>query len=264
MIIVPGPTDRAFYKAFIEGVFNARLAKVVNLDCKERIREKQRLLLELQVGERFYLGKFAALKIMRNNNAVYITIGVSKEGKATSTAYKFLNNIAGLRKSPVDLVVVSEDLEDRETSYETKLRSIFQSLESHQREYRIAKVQEHGKTYCMYWLEKPPGVKLMVLIQGINHFNFPGRCAVEDFVMCSCDEIIEQIKEKCKDIVELFYRDYKAGNKKLVSLLASYMCYTNFDKLVFDIFEEYSRAKKVLDIHDGLRKLVSLIENALT
>jgi len=264
LIVVPGKTDRSFYKAMFRKLFKYYGFQVIDLDSKNHEHEKLKILGQIfKIREKSPIYRASVLKISSTNVHLFIVIWSTDKKIPTSTA-DVLNYQAGLTEPTIDFIVATEDAEN--LSFEQRLNSLYMSISNNcVQELKFKEIEPIKSTYYrIYQLEKDDWLRtllLMLLVQGLQ-LSPVNKHAIEDFVIVPIlEETKDELTKICDRLLDKVIQDPEA-HKKLALLLAIIKCVVSIEDLIFDIFTE----KEFLDIienHDGLRKLVDVLISLL-
>ncbi len=255
LLIVPGRTDRAFYKVFLIKAFKYNpYIQVIDMDRRD-LRERREIVLKriLPFIENSNIVKGLSLleiKSTKSDRSVYIVI-IPSEIQVTMKAKQLLDYFMGLRgvDSLIDTIVVIDDAEDK--TFEDKLNSYRDAL------YPIiikGKLVKRGCYFELYFFNKPVTFKLLFIVQGLKEVDVVNKHAIEDFVLYL---YLEELKSKAYDsCINIFGTPNGKGyHKKLAMLIALSKCYISLEELFFNSMthEEIDRLKR---LHDGLNEII--------
>ncbi len=261
MLIVPGRTDRAFYKAFITKVFrNKPNIQVNDLDSEEKNSVKEavlRRILPIAENSDLIKGSASLEVISEDKNRVYIII-VPSETKVVEKAMYFLNHFAGLEyyKGIIDTIIVAEDAEDK--SFEERLTSLYYSVAAR---IDLGEILKDGKYFRCYSLKKPLGLKLLFVVQGLEDVDVVEKHAIEDFIIyVFSNELNRGPLRSCVDAIKSL--ENKHIHKKLALLIVLSKCYVSLERFLFKSLSE-QEIEDLKRIHDGLNEIVNIVHRCL-
>jgi len=276
VMVVPGRVDRAFYKRFFRYVAGKLKSEFIDLDSSRYESDKHKILESICKQQQIPGQQESASVLLRgtsvvrlvstNNNKEINAVIIPSERRVDYTAKLILEYQAGLYEKPsIKFIVVAEDAE--EISFEERLKSLYDSLKS-SKHIRIDREVSRDKYYRLYILGKPEGVKLMLLVQGLEcvDISIKGiKHAIEDYILYLYSDIVDEILNS--GFLGETGRDSRSnirGNihKKLALMVALKLCYTNIEELLFEGLDD-NKLDGLVYVHDGLRVLRDEISKLL-
>lgn|GEM_PF-3354596 len=255
VIVVPGRTDRAFYKALLRGALRLAGASVTDLDSSRARGEKEDFLRrQVRLSERVV--RVAALRADRERAVLRVAI-LDAEGRVVDRAADILSLHGGFRSPSIHALAVVDDPEER--SFEEALQSLHDALTSKSRgEYDVGKLLGEGATYRLYSARRPP-VALLLIAQGVPTLSVAPKHAVEDYVLYVKSEKLEELRGQCRMSLR------NAVHKKLALLLAVACSYTSLETFIYHELDD-SSIRRLLSSCPELAKLrdvaLTLLERA--
>ncbi len=259
LVIAPGRTDRAFYKAFIMKIFrDDSRGNVVDLDKDEYKQSKEKILREVfpLPDDNNLIKRLASLRvILGNSDEVYVFI-IPSESNVTEKSAEILSFLSGVEhdRNNVDAVIVAEDAE--KLSFKDKLNSLYNSLLSNGA-IVIDKELNHGKYFRYYSLKKPRGMKLVLLTQGLDNIRLAEKRAIEDFIIYLFSNELQSKLLSCVNALDI--KETSNVHKKLALLIALSKCYNNIESFFFESLTK-DHVELLRKNHDGLNKIIELIQ----
>lgn len=259
VIIVPGPTDRTFYKALIMKTYSKQL-EVIDLDSRDFKTEREKVIKTVLKQLNPKISKLAVLRLVKKDtnspNCLNVII-LPSEREVTYTAQTLIEYLLGSSEHSIDYVVIAEDAEeeDPEGKVESMLRGVTSNVRTKLEEidrgrgYREVVIYSFGNT----------NIQLLIIIQGIFGKELEGlathKHAIEDFIIYSHKNLVKELERKYPEILELIIKS-KNAHKKLTLLLAIMRCFHNLEEFIFrDIDFE-----RLVDDIETLRKLKTVID----
>ncbi|GEM_PF-3511449 len=258
LLIVPGRTDRAFYKAFIRGFFkNVEDIRIQDLDRRDLSEFKEQVLskiLPYKLDTRILARNASLMLEYKGMDKVYVVIMPSRT-RVTQEAQFILEYFAGIQyyEGIVDSIIIIEDAEDK--SFEEQLNNLYQSITSR---IRLGDKLAEGKYYRCYTLLKHNNIKVCFMVQGLEETPLTNKHAIEDFIIYTFqDELLSSPLKPCIDTIKSISK--KNLHKKLAKLIALSKCYHDLDEFIFNAISvaEYD---KLVQIHDGLNMIITTIK----
>ncbi len=264
MIIAPGRDDRAFYKYLVLKVFNVNHEGVRVFDNKFR----EDVINYVFKGSSPELRGIIVLTVANANGGCAHVIIIPSSEDVRKRMHLILEYLAGmspdeLSQRKIDYVIVAEDAEEK--GFDAALQSLEDSLYSRSNTIGIAieNVREGGKYYRLYRLAKAAGVKLLLVVQGLEHAS-PSladmgglhKHAIEDYLLFLLDDVLEELVQGHRSLVERILGDGNA-HKKLALVAMVYNCGVSVENALRDIGRE--RFLKLVKESDGLRAVVDAI-----
>ncbi len=254
-LVVPGPTDKAFYKSMLK-----KLACATDLDSGKYGDEKSYVIDRVlkpyagKASQRLveYVRRISCLRVY--NRYVFIKYPHGEDGTEARLACTLARLFAPLspRWLPMEGIVVVSDMEDRDAA--ATLNSLTDSLRSNcARDLGRLRVEETGEYYRVIRFEKA-SFPILLVAQGINKLPYTSRHAVEDYALFMHRSIVE---EKIIPALHSLTQDNKKTHKKLAMLLAVSMCSVYLEELFHHTDKRCLR--ELVESHDGLRKLMETV-----
>ena len=268
-MIVPGPTDRAFYKRFFKLIADIIGFGYDDLDRADKEEEKGTLLAQIykpmsQPRETRFK-KTSAILLSNEGTKLAIVI-IPSEGDPTEIAAAFIGYQMGLSKPSVDIVIVAEDAEDK--TPEERLRALRDSLASQEeslREVWQRNLISKGHYYEEYVLDT--GLRLLLVVQGIEEIkgdistSKPIKHAIEDYIIYVKRDIISNIMNSCSFLKQVLGKG-RATHKKLAQLVAIIHCYADIVEFIYrNILAD--DVKKLVVTNDALNRIKELTKQLL-
>lgn len=258
LLIVPGRTDRAFYKAFIREFFkNVEDTKIQDLDKRDLSEFKEQVLskiLPYKLDTRILARNASLMLEYKDMNKVYVIIMPSRT-RVTQEAQFILEYFAGIQyyEGIVDSIIIIEDAEDK--SFEEQLNDLYQSITSR---IRLGNKLSEGKYYRCYTLLKHNNIKVCFMVQGLEEIFITNKHAIEDFIIYVYqDELLSRSLKPCIDTIKSISK--KDLHKKLAELIALSKCYYDLESFIFKAIPS-NMFEKLVQIHDGLRMIIGTIK----
>ncbi len=186
LVLVPGRDDRAFYKRFFRYTANRLNLHFDDLDASNRGVEKRTVLDRVCKQARTPSGGEAlcgasVLRLSSKDSGRSLEVVVlPTERRVTHVASLVLEYQAGLDKPTIDFVVVADDAEEMSSS--DRLDSLYNSLIS-AGSIEIDRELKRGNYFRSFILKKPKGIRLLLLVQGIETVTGFAKHAIEDYVL---------------------------------------------------------------------------------
>ncbi|NPA23124.1 MAG: hypothetical protein GXO23_02345 [Crenarchaeota archaeon] len=260
LMIVPGPRDRAFYKALITRLYG----NVRDLDAKTFENEKKSILKSAiqSISE-----KWARTSIVKiDGNKSIILIIKPSEKSVESDTKDILNYILNREDSKIRHIIIAEDAEDKDPSI--RLRGIIDSIKSLQVSQNSVSLYERyeGRTYAELLVKGPRfSVNMLIMIQGVSELNVPGisafKHAIEDYIIYMYyDELLGSISGAQASLSDIL----SGGNvhKKVATLIALLHCYSSVEEFLFKV--DYSRYEELTCRVECLRVFKEFIDCKLS
>ncbi len=232
LMIVPGPVDRAFYKALITKLYD----NVEDLDSGDCKREREYLLRSIIRSESYRWVKTSVLRISRPRRLILIIKPSEKSVKEETKIV--LRYLLGCEDSRVRYVVATEDAE--ELSFDARLQSLVDSVRSIQAFQRDINIRElsRGSTYSELLIESSrTSVNLFIMVQGVPGLRIfhvsPAKHAIEDYIIYMHSSLMEVLSNN-----RLLLDIISGSNvhKKVATLIALACCYNSVnEKFLFSI-----------------------------
>ena len=274
IIIVPGRDDRAFYKRLILKYFGGtkKGITVKDIDAGPEARQAiERVLPLYKGGGPHYLVKGSVvIRLTRGRKALYTAI-IPSEERPERRACSILMHLSGKEpdrwKQFLRGFIIIDDAEER--TFAGRLLSFIDSLTAMKCVHIKEKVSE-GTYFTEYVLKKPAGLKLVLMVQGLAEISFLPKHTIEDFAVY----LYARRNEEKARLTALYEELVKAAgvnehggrerkkHKKIANLIALSKCYLSTEELFSKGLTE-ADARLIVEAHDGLRKLVRMIENSL-
>ena len=261
VIVVPGRTDRAFYKAFFLKGLKLLGFEVADLDSRGFERERKvllRCLFSLR-NERLRPRRAAVVKVTRRSAVLQIAI-LDAERRVVEVAEAVLKYHAGLIEQQLHALVVVEDAE--EADLVAKVEGLFTSLYNRSRgAYDLGELVRKGRTFRLYRARRP-GIHLLLMAQGVPDLGVAGlpplKHAVEEYVLYARRGELGELLKRCKISLE---RD---AHKKLALLLALNACYAELESYIYRLLSDRTAFQELLNGCEALRALYDLTETLLS
>ncbi len=258
LLLVPGKTDRAFYKALITKVLRGKDIIIADLDSREYELLKYKILDEvfkLIYGSPIKGSSVIKLEAGNKSRTIYVIIWPT-EREVVQVARDILENQAGSNEPTIDFVVVADDAEDM--GFINKLESLYNSLVAHG-SIEVEKEIGRGRCFRLYSLKKPKGIKLMLFVQGIEELDIVDKHAIEDFILYSYMDIIDEIKNRCHYLIDKINQS-RYSHKKIALLIVIYNCHTSVEEIFYRNLDR-EKLEKLISKNDGLQKLIDILVN---
>jgi len=258
-IAVPGERDRAFYKIFVKGVTRLHGLQYIDLDSRERMEEKQRLVNDIMSQEdspgiRLRGVSAAVLQGRSGSTEVVIWPMKGEKGEGVRIAWFLLLYQLGLEAPKLNHFVVATDLEV--SSAQRVLQGLLDSLASRQPCVRSSQT-ERGRYYLLVRNVCRRRLDLLLVAQGLEHVEpvsqAIGQHALEDFIVYLSWGRLRSLLDKCPRLWELVRG--ARGHKKLATLAALEHCRPGVDEKFFNRVLTPESVERLCSIHDGLAKL---------
>ena len=264
LMLVPGRDDRAFYKRFLRYVARKHGLLLDDLDAANHGDEKYMVLDKVYRQPRALSGVVvlrgtSVLRLSsRTGNGSTEIVLLPTERRVTHVAGLILEYQAGLDAPTIDAVVAADDAE--EMSISDRLGSMYNSLMS-VRGIRIGKELKQGKYFRLLTLERPRGLKLMLLVQGLETVEDLTKHAIEDYVLHLYRDSLTELRNSCKQLLNTLTRSSRQ-HKKLALLIALKHCFTRLEELFLRDLDD-DKLDKLVKVSDGLQELVNLTVSSL-
>jgi len=234
LMIVPGPLDRAFYKAFITKLYD----NVEDLDSTTYKEEKDKLLKSVIKSTSYKWAKASVLRML--NNRLLMLIIKPSEKSVKEDVKILLKYLLGYEDSKVRHIVITEDAEEHEFS--VRLQGLIDSIKSLQVSEKDIEVVELDRksTYAQLLIKGPKtSINLFIMIQGIPElkiFNISLiKHAIEDYVIYMYyDDFMKVIPDR---LLTMFSKNIL--HKKIAILIALLRCYSSVEELLFSTDRSY-------------------------
>ena len=268
-MIVPGPTDRAFYKRFFKLIADIIGVGYDDLDRADRRKEKDALLAQIykpmsQLRETRF--KKTSAILLSNEGAKLAIVIIPSEGDLTGVAAALIGYQMGLSKPSVDIVIVAEDAEDK--TPEERLRALRDSLASQEKSLREVwrgNLISKGHYYEEYVLDT--GLRLLLVVQGIEEIKEnistlkPIKHAIEDYIIYVKGDVISNVVNSCSFLKQVL-GEGRVTHKKLAQLVAIIHCYADIVEFIYrNILAD--DVKKLVAINDALNRIKELTRQLL-
>ena len=148
---------------------------------------------------------------------------------------------------------MAEDAEDK--TFPQRLEALYNSLSS-ATTIKIGEEVDSGKAYKTYLLDKPQGVKLILLVQGIETLNYGRKRAIEDYAIHIHKDTLNQLLKTCGYLLPDPSKDPKT-HKKLALIAAILTCHNKLEELFHRI--TYSDIQTLTRNNDGLKQLQEIL-----
>ena len=260
LIIVPGRDDRAFYKAFIQKMFNGKMNGSIRVDdlsiTGNRDRRNKVLRSIFPVSEEaqgnLLWSRSVILEVTRSDRRVFVVI-IPAKNTVTEDACQIIGFLGGVFRTArikINTIVIAEDAEDMD--FRVRLRNLSNSIRSRCRDINVSLVSS-GNYYMLHTIGS---LQVLVVVQGVD--GLPGEVnakhAIEDFIMYVYRE---------KAVSKSSMIDNNDGNrhKKIALLIAIDECRTSVEKLFYKLTDR--DMESLASSHDGLQQIYRIIDNLL-
>ena len=267
VVAVPGPSDRAFYKAFMRW-----LAKRCRFDFKDLDRKKYQSLksqvLDAVAPSSIKLQGASVVRLGEVLDVIVWPLG-GEQGREKH-AWQLLGYHLGLEEPGIDLMVAVRDMEER-CAHDT-LEGIYASLKAGLSNVLRGgavgniDVSSSGKYYFYIGNVGGKGVNVLLIAQGLEQYQCCGveldKHAVEDFLLFLGDSNVEELLRECRVLRDVVTA--RAPHKKLAGLAAIASCRPCVDDGFVAGLVRDERVEHLLMRHDGLRYFANLLRQLLT
>lgn len=266
VVAVPGPGDRAFYKALMRWLAEHRGFAFADLD-ESRHRDLKRQVLDAVAPGSVELRGASVVRLGEALDVIIWPLG-GEQGRE-KYAWRLLGYHLGLVEPGIDLMVAVRDMEER--CARDTLEGIYASLEA-----GLSNVLEggavgsivvgsSGKYYFYINNVGGRGVNVLLIAQGLEQYQCCGvrlnKHAVEDFLLFLGGNKVEELMRECRVLRNVVTG--RASHKKLAGLAAIASCRPRVDDGFVAGLVRGERVEHLLLRHDGLQYFARLLHSLL-
>ena len=267
VVAVPGPDDRAFYKAFLRWIAERDGYAFEDLDRGEHRGLKRQVLDAVAPGS----VELRGTSVARLGGLLDVIVRpLGGEHGRESVAWRLLGYHLGLEEPGIRLMIVVHDMEER-GARET-LRGIYDSLVAglgivgRGGAAAGGVITDAGRYYMYVRRVDGRDVGVLLVAQGLERYQCcgiePGRHAVEDFLLFLSGDRVRELLQGCVALRSAVAG--KASHKKLAGLAAIASCRPRVDDGFVASLLSGGRVEELMHMHDGLRCLANLLRQLLT